>query len=204
MQPLTKITLSPDELLLAQNSDWILTKRNIIDKVVLLFSGLCDRMRDIIEAEKASFSASVFLSAPKISRGENYRLLPYVILDYPGNFKGGNILAVRTMFWWGNFFSITLQLAGEHKKIIHANMDVKIELLRSREYYLCINEDQWQHHFEEDNYIPVISKTNDELYDLMQRQQFIKIARRFPLSQWNEIPALHESAFWEITQLLKT
>jgi hypothetical protein len=200
----TKIMLSPDELLLAQNSGWILTKRNIIDKAVQLFSGLCDNMRDIIEAEKAGLSPAAFLSEPKISKGENYRLLPYVILDYPRNFSGGNIFAIRTMFWWGNFFSITLHLAGDQKKIFHEHTDRKIMLLRKEEYYLCINEDQWQHHFEEDNYIPVSSKTNEALHEILQQQSFIKIAHRFSLLQWNEMPGLLERSFSAMIQLVKT
>jgi len=201
--PPTKIALSPDELLLAQNSDWILTKRTIIDTAVQLFSRLCDNMKDIVAAEKVDLPQVAFLSEPKISKGENYRLLPYVILDYPRNFSGGNIFAVRTMFWWGNFFSITLHLAGEHKKIFYENMDRNLSLLKTAAYYLCINEDQWQHHFEEDNYVAVSTKTNDELMEILQQQPFIKIAHRFPLSQWNEMPALLERSFSEMMQFVK-
>jgi len=161
-------------------------------------------MRDIVAAEKANLPQAAFLSEPKISKGENYRQLPYVILDYPRNFIGGNIFAVRTMFWWGNFFSITLHLSGDHKKIFYDNIDRKLLLLKKHEYYLCVNEDQWQHHFEEDNYIPVNVKTGDDLVEILQQQPFIKIARRFSLSQWNEIPALLERSFSEMIQLVKT
>ena len=196
--------LSPDELLLAQNSDWILTKRTIIDKAVQLLSALCDNMRDIVDAEKVNLPPEAFLSEPKISKGENYRQLPYVILDYPRNFSAGNILAVRTMFWWGNFFSITLHLAGNHKKIFYEHVNKKIALLQNSDYYLCINEDQWQHHFEEGNYVSVSCKTNDELLEIFQQQPFIKIARRFSLSQWNEMPVILERSFSEMVQLIKT
>ena len=199
----TKIALSPDELQLAQNSDWILTKRDIIDKVVLLFSSGYDNMRHIIEAEKIGLPPEVFLSEPKISKGENYRQLPYVILDYPRNFAAGNIFAIRTMFWWGNFFSVTLHLAGEHKKIFHENIDAKITSLRKEDHYLCINDNQWQHHFEEDNYISVNSKADEELLDILQQQPFIKIARRFSLTQWNEMHILLERSFSEMIQLVK-
>ena len=199
----TKITLSPDELQLAQNSQWILTKRAIIDKTVLLFSRCCDNMRDIVEAEKACLTHEAFLSEPKISKGENYRQLPYVILDYPRNFAGGNVFAIRTMFWWGNFFSITLHLAGEHKKIFHEDMDRKISLLRKKEYYLCINEDQWQHHFEADNYIPVKQLSQKELHAIILKSKFVKLAVKFPLQQWNDVPVLLDESFAVIIKMLK-
>ena len=170
----------------------------------MLFSGLCDNMRDIVEAEKPGLPQEALISEPKISKGENYRQLPYVMLDYPRNFAGGNIFAVRTMFWWGNFFSITLHLAGDHKMIFHHNMDQRLQLLKKEEFYLCINENQWQHHFEEDNYILASSKTHEELNEILRLQSFIKIARRFSLSRWNEMPAILERSFSEMIQLVKT
>ena len=55
---------------------------------------------------------AIVQSTPKIAKGENYLQLPYVLLDYPRCFDKENIFAIRTMFWWGNFFSITLHLSG--------------------------------------------------------------------------------------------
>ncbi len=200
----TKIALSPDELQLVQNSEWILTKRNIIDKVVELFGALSSNMRDIVEEGKDGLPVQVLTSEPKISKGENYQQLPYVILDYPRCFAGGNIFAIRTMFWWGNFFSTTLQLAGDHKMLFEKNANEKIALLNKDEYYICINDDQWHHHFETDNYVRVNSKSNEEVYSILQQQPFIKIARRFSLPQWNEMPEILQRSFSDMIQLVKT
>ena len=38
------------------------------------------------------------------------------MLDYPALFKKDEIFALRTMFWWGNFMSITLLLSGGYKE----------------------------------------------------------------------------------------
>ena len=200
----TKITLSPDELQLVNNTDWILTKRVIIDKTVQFFSELSGTMRNILEKEVTGLPKPVLLSEPKISRGENYRQLPYVMLDYPRCFAATNIFAVRTMFWWGNFFSITLQLSGKYQKLFEENIAKKIVTLEKGNYHICINEDQWQHHFEEDNYVLACSKTAEEMHAILQQQPFIKIARKFSLSQWNEMPALLERSFTEIIELVKT
>ena len=42
-----KIQLSPDELLLVQNGQWILTKNTIIQKVYHLFGSLAEEMKNI-------------------------------------------------------------------------------------------------------------------------------------------------------------
>ena len=95
---------------LVQNSEWILAKHSIIKKVYGMFGDL----NELINAEPESFNY-LFPEKNKnqngkISKGENYRHLPYVILDYPAFFDKENIFTVRTIFWWGNFFSVTLHL----------------------------------------------------------------------------------------------
>jgi hypothetical protein len=79
-----------------------------------MFGGINEMMKKELASFDHLFGDIQCLNG-KISRGENYQLLPYIILDYPSYFSRNNIFAVRTMFWWGNFFSITLHLSGDHK-----------------------------------------------------------------------------------------
>src|SRR5580700_4684754 len=100
-----KIRLSVEELELVENAEWILTKNRIIDKVQNLFGILAVKMKT--ELETISLPDEPLQTNPKISKGENYNGLPYVILDYPRLFSKENVFAIRTMFWWGNYFSVT-------------------------------------------------------------------------------------------------
>ena len=52
-------------------------------------------------------------ASAKISKGENMGL-PWVMLDYPRLFGQEDVLAIRTMFWWGHCFSVTLHLKGRY------------------------------------------------------------------------------------------
>jgi len=114
----TKITLSAKELELVCSTDWILTKHIIIEKVINLFSAMLISMQQKTGEQKSNLPVEVFIKDPKISRGENYRQLPYVMLDYPRYFEKQDTLAIRTFFWWGNFFSINLQLSGNIKNSV--------------------------------------------------------------------------------------
>src|SRR4051812_7539492 len=114
MTDATKITLSDKELSLVKNVEWILTKQMIIQKVYDLFAGGVETIRSAV-INSHSLPDNVRLSVPKIYKGENYLQLPYVIMDYPRCFDKEDIFAIRTMFWWGNFFSITLHLSGIYK-----------------------------------------------------------------------------------------
>src|SRR5260221_13450433 len=130
MKQETKITLSPKERELVCNTDWILTKHAIIDKVYQLFGEQATFMQYYIEKEKAQLQKEISIIAPKISKGENYGKLPYVMLDYPRYFDKENTLAIRTMFWWGNFFSIHLQLSGKFKQNALADLQNNFEELQ--------------------------------------------------------------------------
>ena len=85
-----KIQLSAEELSLVQNAGWLLTKNTIIEKVYALFGDIAhlslsrfSGMRDNLNANPAILLSEVLIPSPKISRGENYGGLPWVMLDYP-------------------------------------------------------------------------------------------------------------------------
>jgi hypothetical protein len=195
----SKLVLSDGELQLMGNTEWILTKRIIIDKVNVLFGAFAGSMQHKLLQQQHLLAAT----APKIAKGENYLQLPYVILDYPRQFEKANFLAVRTMFWWGNFFSCTLHMSGEYKKKYQQNLLANIAILQQHDLYICISDDEWQHHFEQDNYLPVRNFSAEEIRSIVSRQHFIKVAAKFSLHQWKEIDVLLEKTFSIMLQLLK-
>ena len=200
MEPTSKLTLSPEELELVSDSRWILTKQAIIGKVYGIFGGLAERYQAIGAAH--TVRADVLRMTPKIARGENYRQLPYVMLDYPRCFDGDDVFAIRTLFWWGNFFSLTLQLSGEYKKMHQLKLCHAFESLKEAGYYLCTSKDPWEHHFGEDNYRLVKEFSSEQFAAYVTGSTFVKLALRFPLPGWNEIPGRLEKNFYAMVELV--
>jgi len=197
----TKIQLSKLETDLIQNKEWILTKRSIINKVYQLFGEMHKIYKAISGQETASIIDFYKNTGGKISKGENYKGLPYVIMDYPAAFTKENIFAIRTMFWWGNFFSISLHLSG--KKFQPQNDLSKIFLfLKDHFFYICVNEDEWQHNFEPSNYIAVSNLSENKFKEISKRN-FIKISKNLELNKWNTAPEFLEESFKEIIDFLK-
>src|SRR5438552_3801445 len=97
-----KLQLSETETELIKNTEWILSKHVITRKVYSLFGEISELLKTEAEPYNYIFPDNIKYQSGKISKGENYRLLPYVILDYPSFFWKEKIFAVRTMFWWGN------------------------------------------------------------------------------------------------------
>jgi hypothetical protein len=203
MTEASKLTLSDGEMQLATNTEWILTKRKIIDKANLLFGEVAVAMQDIIAAEGDQLPAAVNASTPKIAKGENYLLLPYVLLDYPRCFDKENIFAIRTMFWWGNFFSCTLHLSGSYKTMFKQGLLKNSHALQQGNWYICTGNNEWEHHFEVSNYVAANTLTEEEINTTLSQQHFIKVAAKFSLHQWNEMDVLLQKTFSDVLHLLK-
>ncbi|MCC6759941.1 MAG: hypothetical protein IT252_01935 [Chitinophagaceae bacterium] len=108
-----KLALSAAEWQLASQDAFILTKHRIIAEVYEIFGCLADVYRQ----QAASLTVQhpqAFLGQPKISKGEQYEQMPWVMLDYPRCFDKQGNFAIRSFFWWGHHFSIRLQLSGEY------------------------------------------------------------------------------------------
>ena len=106
----TKIQLSEEEWNLAMNAGILLTKNRVMEKMSEFLGEIATVSKTIFHTESIMLPVSTSWKTPKISRGENYQGLPYLVLDYPRFFYRDDVFAIRTMFWWGNYFSITIHL----------------------------------------------------------------------------------------------
>jgi hypothetical protein len=175
-----KIHLSLSEIELVTNADIILTKNVIIRKIKTVLEQLQLEEIEYVQ-EKSNIYEPIFSIGPKISKGENYLGLPYLILDYPRYTNGNEFLFIRQLFWWGNFFSCTLQAGGSYKEIVDKALLNNWETLKQKDCYTGINTDPWVHHFNADNYVPVSSMEQEKLNSVLQQLNYTKLAIKWPL-----------------------
>ena len=106
------------------------------------------------------------------------------------------------MFWWGNFFSITLHLSGDYKKINEKKIIASFQPLRENGFSCCINEDEWKHHFEITNYVPLTTIDKNAFEDIIRNKSFIKLANKIPLEQWDDAEEILLTSFKQIFKIL--
>jgi hypothetical protein len=181
----SKIQLSEEEWKLMQNSAWILTKHGIIDKVYRLFGGLAQDMQLSLQRPHQLPEAALHHS-PKISKGEQYERLPWVVLDYPRHFSREHVLAVRSFFWWGNYFSSTLHLKGEFLRQLAPAMVRAAEQGRLEGYYWSAGGHEFNFNVHSADYAPV----RDGMPGLAEAQDspFLKLTVTHPLYGWDTAP----------------
>ncbi len=196
----TNVKLSKEEMLLVNNSEVILTKHRIIAHVYRLFGDISETYTAVAKAYLDN--NEILLHPPKIYKGEQYRQLPYVLMDYPRHFNKENIFAIRTFFWWGNFFSITLHISGlwvtKFREVILQQLQHEHEGI-----FIGINDDQWEHHFNTDNYLPAQSCFGDnQLLQKINAMPFLKIAARLPLNEWENSAGFLLTNFKKFTKMI--
>ncbi len=197
-----KIRLSQTEMELVNNAELILTKNAILKKVNQLLGNLQENQQQFIALHEKKLPEKVTGTIPKISKGEKYQGLPYLILDYPRLFDHENIFAVRTMFWWGHFFSVTLHLSGIYKKEAEEKLITSYDVLMEKGYYCYNNEDQWEHHFENDNYVLVAELNKNDFEKSIREKSFVKLANKISLLEWDDAEKILIRFFNEILEML--
>jgi len=195
----TNVELSKNESELVINSEFILTKNRIIEKVYKLFGLLNEDYKNELLNRERILPPEVFSFTPKIYKGENYLSLPYVMMDYPRVFLKDDVFAIRSFFWWGNYFSITLQLGGRFLQACRNKIELNLNNKIKADYFICINDAPWEHHFEESNYQSL--KTIDSIEKILNKP-FIKIAKRHSLSEWNNAITFYKSNYKNLLQLM--
>lgn len=201
MPDFTKIDLSDYEAAMLRDENIILTKRAALKKVEDFLGSQVDKIQLAFMGLKSVMDEPLQSAIPKISRGENYRGLPWIILDYPAVFSKKDVFALRSFFWWGNFFSIYLHISGRYLAQFQKCI---IEHLKNEpgEFFLLVNEDPWQHHFEEATYKRISVMERGYIDSFVHSVTHLKLALRFDLDNWENIPAELEKGYAAISRLL--
>jgi len=175
----TKIQFLPAEMELVSSPDIILTKNAILQKIKTFFEEVQIKQQDILKKYSSQLPEEVLKISPKISRGENYKGLPWLVLDNPRHFQHNNIFAIRTMFWWGNFFSITLHLSGNNKNDLLNNLTSNVLSLAKNDFYIYNGTKEWEHDIDPVSYKKLSAINEDELQKIFSTNSFLKLAVKF-------------------------
>ncbi len=166
-------SLSSAQLQLVTDSTVLLQKNKIIKEVVSLFGTLAENYKN----SSPNVMTTMVRRNAKISKGENYQGLPYVMLDYPREFEKANVFAIRSFFWWGHYFSITLHLEGEYLKLFQQRVQLALHKNRFGDWFRAADADPWQHNIEYPGYIAVTP--GDHLQ--FEKTTLFKLAKKIPL-----------------------
>ena len=73
---------------------------------------------------------------------------------------------------------------------------------KENNFYICVNENEWQHNFEPSNYISAFDLSENNFHEILDRN-FLKISKNIELNKWNDTPEFLGKSFSEIIEFLK-
>jgi hypothetical protein len=190
------IDLSTDEFSLLSDPDILIKKKIIQNKIYKLLENTQTKIEVFLGQFEESLPAN--FSHAKISQGENYLNLPYMVLDYPSVFSKQNTFAFRTMFYWGNFFSNTLHLQGEYLEKTRQQLYAGSGSLINSNTYISTGETPWHYHYEADNYMPLTQENCDKLLS----DKFVKLSTKIELNNWQKLPDLSADYLQKLMQII--
>jgi hypothetical protein len=181
-----EVVFNDEEFECISNKQFLLVKARALKKTETYFWEISSELETINEELKIPEIQHFTQTRPKVSKGENYKGLPYIILDYPRHFKTNEVFAYRNMFYWGNFFSCTIHLQGQNIKEIRKRLLEKYHELSQNDFYLAIHETPWEYTYSPDNYKKIYELGETEYRNILNTHPFIKISRSIPLEEYRQ------------------
>lgn len=185
-----KVILSPEELARVTDTEWLASKHIILGKIEKLFAQMITPIEDLFK----NAAGELNLSPPKISRGENYKGFPFLVLDHPRMFTAESIFAIRTMFWWGHHLAVTLHLSGDANKLFTERISAKP--LETSVLFVASGTDEWDHDIYGGGYTKLESTAQ------LAGRNFNKIAAGMKLDTLNDAPQFLIGSYRTIEGLL--
>lgn len=187
---------SLQELDIAEDPYILLIKNRIMEKVTGLMGEMEQIIHKLLENENHHLPPELNLKHGKISKGENYKYLPYVILDYPAYFTKSDIFAFRTMFYWGHFMSFTLHLQGKYCQLYKEKL---LNHFSSHPHlYFNINTTPWEYTYDVKNYALISQLSESEMIAHVEENHFMKLSIHIPISEIGKAEATLTPFFNEV------
>lgn len=192
---------SLQELDLASDPTWALIKSRVIEKVVVQMAEIEKALKPLIKSSYFPFTEGTKLKSAKISKGENYKGLPYVVLDYPALFSKENIFSYRILFLWGHHMAYSLHLQGQ---LLHTFKQYFLNNYAQhlpQQTRLYIHENPWENFNNEYYYTDLFSVDPSFIANKIEQHEFLKISNFEPIEQIENSP---ERACYYLQQYLLT
>ncbi len=192
-----KVILSEAERLLIRDANIILTKNSSIEKISNQFGLAASVYQQQCESLKVKYP-ELFNIHPKISKGEKHNGLPWIMLDYPRSFdKETGQFAIRTFFWWGNFFSIQLQVSKYYLPFF-------VKALPNWQ----VNKTEWMTGFTNDAWDMQLPNPlwrnieNSNIPDTNNETFVLKLAKKIPIELWESSEMNFSKDYGELVELM--
>jgi hypothetical protein len=169
--------LSSAELKLVQTSEYPLLKLAAMEKIKHMLQLTANEL-----LLNKAFNHHIGQKQVKISAGENYLNLPYLVADIPKLTVATPHLHIRLLFWWGNYFAF--QFFIDAKQIDASGLLANIG--KADGVYILLSDNIWHNNINDDCW-KLTSELTDADYTLLMGLNTIKCCGLHPIEDYDTL-----------------
>lgn len=189
-------TFTPEELGVIADIEFFTLKERVTQKIL---DALNHAQQGILAShvhESFAYPHRMDAAIGKVSKGEQYKGYPYMVLDFPRLFAQSGVFAFRTMVWWGHAAYFTLHISGkylaQHREAILRNWSA----LQGQGVYIYQDtQDVWHHEVESPYYETVDAVEAKHVEQWWEEFDYLKLARRLELLQLEDLASESVKAY---------
>lgn len=170
-----------NELETLQNQLFFRQKQQITQRFYEVFGELIQTLKEHPKHLNFNYPDGTDILVGKISKGENYQGLPYIVADFPRNFDKKGVFSFRSWFWWGHYVLFIWHISGKYLASYQDLLLEKFVVFQKNNFYLNIGTNEWQHHLDSENYIEIKNVTFQEFERYIKTKPFLKIVHQLDL-----------------------
>lgn len=197
----TKIIPTNAELNIASDTNFFDVKRELTTKIVLTLEQYGEQLLEEIIIPVFQ-KAGIQRAGLKVSKGENFKGYPYIVLDCPRLFSTDTEVICRTIFRWGHGWSLHFTVQGKIFERVSSSLSGFSASL-SNDWLLYTGENIWEQDVDSVLFVPTHSMSETALSLTIKQQNFYKIATQINLSNAVEWPPFSTQSYQNLFDLLK-
>ncbi len=194
------LILSPAELSVFTDPNFMPLKHSALGKIEKLLTTLRSEIAREIHPIAKRFPKGFDIQSGKLSRGENYKMYPYRVLDFPRALSGKNIFTFRSLVIWAHHCTFHLILAGEYKAFFQDHIIAHAKELPEA-FSLSCQKSPWDWSFKPEEFIQARAMQEAPIAQAVRESEFIKITFMMPLIQYLDLPITGRDV-WKLWQMI--
>lgn len=171
-------------------------KKAIVQHVEQGFFTMAKEIENKLPSATLKIDTAWNLRPTKISKGENYQDMPYMVLDCPFLMHQKDLLFFRTMFWWGHYFSLNLLIKGESFQHPAQALIHHLQKKPEADIYILTSDNFWQNDISGIDYASCNAKAAQQSWE---QYRHVRIAHRI---DFNAMDSLQDKCMSFIQKML--
>lgn len=207
---MSEIQLSEAEFSILSDRTHFEIRERLNAKINQLLLELKQELSKVHQQTPAGLTGKGWISEAKLSRGENYKGLPYRVLDYPAHFSRAHTFLFRALVLWGHHLSFHLILTGDFITEFGPRLSAGFADLTGSHFHLSQQASPWEWELDATSHLALSALSPEQFHEQVTQgiplsendTRFVKLSRSLDLNEYARLPQVGSETLGLLLELL--